>query len=271
MFQYVLNTSTIKPAPLTEKIRVAGEAGYDGVELWNDDLTAFVDTGGTLADVKSMLNDRGLTVPTVVHIPGWLDADDGEPYRRALDEARRRMDQAAAIGARRIIAGPPRGACDYARSSERYAELLEIGREHGVLPALEFLGFVQEVNTIKALWRIAGNVDDPDKSVVLDSFHIFRGGSSLDDMELVPVEMIAVFHINDAPREIPRNQQEDKDRVLPGDGILPLKEIVARLSRKGYRGALSLELFNPSLWEKAPLDVAQDGLARVRTIVEQAH
>ncbi len=270
MFQYALNTSTIKPASLVDKIRIAAEAGYDGIELWNDDLSAYVESGGRLSDVKRMLEDAGLAVPTVVHIPGWLEAEDGEPYRRALDEARRRMDQAAAVGAPKIIAGPPKGSCDYPRSIDRYAELLEIGRERGVLPALEFLGFVEEVNTINALWRIAGSVDDPDKSVVLDSFHIFRGGSSLDDMDVVPAEMIAVFHINDAPGTIPRAEQADKDRVLPGDGILPLKEIVVCLERKGFRGALSLELFNPALWAQEPLAVARDGLARVRRIVQEA-
>lgn len=266
-FQFALNTSTIRPASLKEKIRIAREAGYDAVELWNDELTAFEQEGGTLAEVRRMLEDAGLGVATVVHIAGWLDAPDGEPYRQALDEARRRMDQAAAIGAARIIAGPPRGKADYERCAARYAQLLAIGREHGVLPALEFLGFVEEVNNIRALWRIVSAVDDPDKSVVMDSFHIFRGGSALDDLALVPAEMIAVFHINDAPAGIPREQQQDKDRVMPGDGILPLEEIVRRLAQKGYRGALSLELFNAALWEKEPLEVAREGLERLRAIV----
>jgi len=268
-FRFSLNTSTIQPANLVEKIRIAGAAGYDGIEIWNDDLDAYVGEGGLLQDVRKMLADAGLEVPTVLHISGWLDAADGPEYSKALEDARRRMDQAAAIGAQRIIAGPPRGACDYQRSAKRYAELLAIGREYGVLPALEFLGFVQEVNTIRALWKIVSAVDDGDKSVVLDTYHIFRGGSSIEDLDLVPTEMIAVFHVNDAPANIPREQQRDADRVLPGDGILPLEETARRLKAKGYRGALSLELFNPSLWQRDLLDVAKEGLERMRMAMDQ--
>ncbi len=109
-FVLALNTSTIRPAPLMEKIRVAAEAGFRAIELWNDELTAHVEAGGTLKEVKAALDDAGLSVPTVIHIGGWLDAE-GEAYRQALDVARRKMEQAAAVGAPRIIAGPPVGPC----------------------------------------------------------------------------------------------------------------------------------------------------------------
>ena len=53
--QYALNTSTIRPASLMEKIRIAGQTGYQGIELWNDDLTAHEQQGGSLADVRQAL------------------------------------------------------------------------------------------------------------------------------------------------------------------------------------------------------------------------
>lgn len=266
-FLLSLNTSTIRKAPLMQKIRAAAEAGFKGIELWNDELTAHVESGGTLKEVKAALDDAGLVVPTVIHIGGWLDAE-GEAYRAALDAAKRKMEQAAAVGAPRIIAGPPPGPVDLDRAAERYRELLAIGREFGVLPAMEFLGFVSGVNTIRAAWEIVSRAGDPDGTIVLDPFHIFRGGSPIEDVELVPAERIAVFHFNDAPGDIPREKQRDADRVMPGDGVLPLAEELRILRRKGYKGAVSLELFNERLWEADPLEVAKEGIRRMRQIIE---
>ena len=77
-FILALNTSTIMKAPLMEKIRVAGEAGFAAIELWNDDLTAHVERGGSFKEVIAALDDAGLVVPTVIHIGGWLDAEGDE-------------------------------------------------------------------------------------------------------------------------------------------------------------------------------------------------
>ncbi len=94
--QYALNTSTIRPASLMEKIRIAGQAGYEGIELWNDDLTAHEQQGGSLAEVRQALADYGLAVPTVIALHGWLGAE-GAARVLALEEVRRRMAQAVAV------------------------------------------------------------------------------------------------------------------------------------------------------------------------------
>lgn len=268
-FTLCLNTSTIQPADLLTKIRVAAQAGYQAIELWNSDLTAYQEQGGRLTDIAKMLEDNGLTVPTVIHIGGWLDSE-GEAYTKALDEAKRKMDQAAVVGAPRIIAGPPPGPVDLARAAERYRELLSIGRQHGVLPAMEFLGFVSGIHTLRAAWDIVLHANDPDGTIVLDPFHVFRGGSPIEDINLVPADRIAIFHFNDAPAAIPRSEQKDADRVLPGDGILPLREQLAMLAAKGYNGAVSLELFNRTLWQRDPLSVAREGLQRMKSLIEAA-
>ena len=104
--QYALNTSTIRPASLMEKIRIAGQTGYQGIELWNDDLTAHEQQGGSCADVRQALADYGLAVPTVIAVHGWLGAE-GAARAQALEEVRRRMAQAVAVGAEFIVASPP--------------------------------------------------------------------------------------------------------------------------------------------------------------------
>lgn len=261
--QYCLNTSTIKPAPLLDKIRIAGKVGFKAIELWNDDLTAFENSGGNLREVVRALADAGLDVPTVIAVHGWLGSA-GEEHRKALDEAKRRMEQAAKVGATRIIASPPIGEADISKGGEQYRELLELGKSVGCLPAMEFLGFVKSVHTIEQAWKIVQDANHPDATIVMDPFHIVRGGGDYRSISLVPGNKVAIWHWNDAPAGRPFTEQFDADRVLPGDGVAPLEEMERLIGAQDYSGYVSLELFNPSLWAKDPEEVARVGFEKMQ-------
>ena len=122
-FIYCLNTSTIRPTPLLEKIRVAGRAGYQAIEPWNDEITDYLDQGGTMADLKKALADAGLKVVSVIALHSWVTTEGAE-YAKALDECRRRMDQAIQLGSPYIVASPPQEVVDLGRATERFAELM---------------------------------------------------------------------------------------------------------------------------------------------------
>jgi 2-keto-myo-inositol isomerase len=91
----------------------------------------------------------------------------------------------------------------------------------------------------------------------------------LDDVPDIDGRRIAIFHINDVPPGKEREKLKDEDRVMPGDGILPLGEIISKLDSIGYGGFVSLELFNRDLWEKDPLEVARIGLEKTMEAVER--
>lgn len=267
---YCLNTSTIRPAELLDKIRIAGECGYSAIELWNDEMDEHLRSGGSMSDIVKALSDHGLSVPSVIAIHNWMTAH-GEAYRKVLDEVKRRMEQAAEVGAKRIVATPPvsiEGAVDLRMAADRYNELIKLGMSIGVLPAVEFLGFSNAVYRVDQAWEIVKLSGTAEGSVVLDTFHLYRGGSSLDDVPDLTGEFIAIFHFNDVPANVPRENLTDADRVYPGDGMLPLRQIVDEVKRRGYSGAISLELFNRELWEKDPKDVARTGIEKMRAIVE---
>jgi 2-keto-myo-inositol isomerase len=266
-FTYCLNTSTIRPTPLLEKVRIAGEAGYTAIEPWNDEIDDYLAQGGSLDELKSALSDAGLSVVSMIALFGWITAE-GDEYRRVLDDCRRRMDQAAALGSPYIVASPPQEVVDLTLAARRYAELLKLGREAGVKPSMEFLGFVNGINTVESALTIAEGSGDPDATVVADVFHMIRGGGSVDDLLLLRGDGLACFHVNDLPAAPDPLTQTDSDRVLPGDGIADLPRVFRNLRAIGYRGPISLELFNPTLWAADPLDVARRGLDRVRGFAE---
>lgn len=266
-FRYSLNSSTIKPQPILRKIAVAAEAGYEGIELWHADIDAHLGSGGSLQDIRRAVDDAGLKVPSTIHIHDWFQPA-GEEHRKAMDEARRKLEQAAAVGAPHTVAGPPHGECDRELGAQHYHELLEAGREFGVKPAIEYLGFVQEFTTIEDALDIMERCGHADACIVIDPFHCFRGGGPIESISKLTADQIAVSHFNDAPADPPRDTQRDPDRVMPGDGIVDLKLYCDRLREIGYEGFLSLELFREDLWQQDPLEVARIGLEKMRAVAE---
>ncbi len=266
-FRYCLNASTIRATPILEKIRIAGEVGYAGIELWHDEMDAHVQAGGTLAEIRTALSDAGLAVPTTIFLKGWWDTLD-DVHTRAMDEIRRRLEQAREVGAAHAIAGPPLGPVDLAVGARRYAELLQIGREFGVRPVIEYLGFSQHMNRLEDALQILKDCGDEDGTVVLDPFHCFRGDGPMETIQQLRPEQIAISHFNDAPAFPPRELQQDPDRVLPGEGVVDLQNWCKLLKQIGYDGWLSLELFNRQLWAADPRQVARDGLERMRRFAE---
>src|SRR5437588_721559 len=83
----------------------------------------------------------------------------------------------------------------------------------GIKLAMEFLGVVDDINTIEDALEIVEKAGDPDGTIVLDPFHIFRGGGSVESISRLSAEQVAICHFNDAPAFPPRARQHDPDRV----------------------------------------------------------
>jgi len=263
--QFCLNTSTIKPQPLLRKIELAGAAGYDGIELWLNDIYEFIGRGGEVEEVERALADAGLMVPSVIAIRQWGD-QDGWEYELVKDEARRRFALGARLGAPFIVATPPLGLARQDHLPERYRDLLQIGREEGIQPTFEYISFFKSVYNLADAWRIVQETDDDDSSIIIDAFHNWNSNSSLDDLCAIPLEKISHYHIDDAHPGIAATEQKDPDRVMIGEGQIDLSAELAVLKEKGYDKTMSLELFNAALWQENPLEVITTGLARMKSM-----
>ena len=216
-FRYCLNASTIRTTPVLRQIEVARQAGYEAIELWHDHIDEHLRSGGTLTEIRKALDDNGVVAPTTIYLAGWFQPA-GEEHVKALDEIRRRLEQSAAVGATFAIAGPPPGKADRALGARHYAELLELGKSFGVKPAFEYLGFVDDINTIDDAIEIIQRSGHPDATVVVDPFHCWRGGGPVSSLSKLKSSQIAISHFNDSPAEPAASLQEDSDRVMPGDG-----------------------------------------------------
>ena len=267
-----INTSTIRPAPLAEKIRVTAAAGWDAIELWINELEEYEKGGGDLKSLGAELLDRGLFVPNVIGL--WNCMPEGEEaFEKSLEMTRQKMRMSAAVGSHYVAAipAPDRADFDIKWGTSCYKRLVEIGRdEFGITVAFEFVGFFKGVYRLGQASAIGIDANDPDACLIADTFHLFRGDSGFKGVRHLDGEFIANFHWNDVPGDVPREEQGDAHRVYPGDGILPLTQLLKDLKAISYTRTLSLELFNRLHWEQEAKVVAETGLRKMRECIAAA-
>jgi len=267
-----LNASTIRPASFEEKINVASKAGYDALEPWIGDLEKYEKDGGDLKELGVKIKEKGLFVPNIIGLWDCMPMDD-QVFKDSLPATRERMRMSAAIGSKHVAAIPVPDREDFNVETgiRRYKELLKIGREeYGIIVAFEFVGFFKGIHRFGEAAGIAIDVNDKDACLIMDTFHLYRGGSGFNGIKHINADFIADFHWNDVASTTPREELGDKDRIYPGDGILPLVQLLKDLDSINYRGPLSLELFNREHWKQNPLDVAKTGLKKIIELISKA-
>ena len=272
-FKFSLNTSTISGQKLgVEKyIDIAARAGYDCMELWLPDLKVYLDNGGSLPALKKLLDDSKIPVVNAIGFAPWM-TDDEEKRKAGLKQMREEMEIMAALGCPRIAAPSagigPDVQLDMFSVGEKFATLIDLGKETGVTPQLEFWGASRFFHIGQALMASAV-ANKAGARILADVYHLFRGNSGFDSLKMIDGSMIEVFHMNDYPGSIPREQQADKDRIYPGDGVAPLKQILTDLKNMKGPKILSLELFNREYWAQDPLQVAKTGLEKMKKVVSE--
>jgi len=259
--------------PLSELVEMASRAGYQAIEPWIDEIEQHQKQGGNLRDLGKKIKDLGLVVPSAIGFAEWV-VDDRQRREKGLERARRDMEWVKEIGGTRIAA-PPAGATqqsnlDLGAAAERYAKLLQVGRQLGIVPQLELWGFSKCLNRLHEVTQVALNTDDSQACILADIYHLHKGGSSLNTVHLLGPAALQVFHMNDYPANPPREKIVDADRVYPGDGICPFGKVLGDLLRGGFQGTLSLELFNPNYYKQDPFEVMKTGLEKMRAVVATA-
>jgi len=271
-FRYCLNTSTIsgQKSGLKKYLEIAAQAGYDGVEVWVQDVKDYKGQGGSMPALKKFLDDSHLAVYDAIGFAPWM-VEDEQQRKAGFEQMKQEMNLLAELGCTRIAA-PSAGVkpdvpLDLVKVGERYKQLLDLGRQTGVAPQLEFWGSSPVFFSMGQALMAAAAAKDPDVKILPDVYHLFRGNSGFECLKMVNGKIIDVIHFNDYPSNIPREEQRDKDRVYPGDGVAPLKQILNDLANMGGTKILSLELFNPEYWKNDSLSIAKAGLEKMRKAV----
>jgi 2-keto-myo-inositol isomerase len=261
-----LNGATLMTTPTQRVLEIARETGYAGIEARAERLlkdAAEVRATAAIARPREILTLNGVALTVQA---------DGRMERRLIeDDLKPRLQICRDLGSPYLLAIPPRApGLDTRRAIPATRDALELARDRadrsGIRIAFEFLGFGDcPINTPEIAAETVDRIEGID--LVLDSCHWHASGSR--PLASFPIDRLALVHLNDAPDKPPR-QIEDGDRVLPGEGVIQLRTLMAALKAGGFTGPWSLETFNPRYWKEDPEDLARRGYTATDALFRDA-
>ena len=254
------------------ELETASKAGFRSVEIWIDTLQEYLKNGGTIADARKRIGDLGITIENLIGFSPWI-IDDDAARAKGLDQMKREMDLLAQLGCKRTAA-PPVGAqsadapaIDLRKAAERYRAILDLSDQTGVVPQLELWGFSKNLNKLSEVMFVAIESGHPSARLLLDIYHLYKGGTAPASLPLVGKPAIEVFHVNDYPATLPREKIVDADRVFPGDGIAPIRDTLKQIKRPDRSIVVSLEVFNKGYYAQDALTVAKTAMTKMQAMV----
>ncbi|MFD5583005.1 bifunctional sugar phosphate isomerase/epimerase/4-hydroxyphenylpyruvate dioxygenase family protein [Streptomyces sp. NPDC127063] len=254
---------------LTEKLTAAARAGFDGVEIFENDLLA---SPLTPEEIRARCADLGLTIDLYQPMRD-LEALPEDEFARALRRARHKFELMRRLGADTVLVCSsvhPLAVDDDALAAEQLARLAGLAHEHGIRVAYEALAWGRHVSTYDHAWRIVEAADHPALGTCLDSFHILSRGSDPKGIEDIPGEKIFFLQLADAPRLAMDVLQWSRHyRCFPGQGGFDVAGLVRHVLATGYTGPLSLEVFNDVFRQADPGPTAVDGRRSLLVLQEQ--
>ncbi len=266
------NGATTQTADLATDIRITGQAGYDVIELRDVKLDQFL-TQGSLDDVRRMLREADVTAWTINAIDR-VGVDGAAGTARAVARCRQLSRYAQAIECPwvLVVPGPTEGRTDAQVTSDTVATLREMAdaaAEFGRSVAFEFMGFPwAAVRDVAGAWAIVQEANRPNLGIIVDTAHFYAGGSTLESIREVDPERLVVLHINDV-EDVAKPDITDGHRLYPGEGVIPLQDILGAVRATGWDGVLSVELFREEYWRQDPLAVAREAKARTVAVWER--
>jgi 4-hydroxyphenylpyruvate dioxygenase len=229
---------------LTEKLTAAARAGFDGVEIFENDLLA---SPLTPEEIRARTADLGLRIDLYQPMRD-IEAVAEEEFTRSLRRARHKFELMRRLGADTVLvcsSVSPHAVDDDALAAEQLRRLAVLAEDFGVKVAYEALAWGRHVSTYDHAWSIVEAAGHPALGTCLDSFHILARGSDPKGIEDIPGDKIFFLQLADAPLMAMDVLQWSRHyRCFPGQGGFDLAGLLAHVLRAGYDGPLSLEVFN---------------------------
>ena len=244
---------------LREKLEAIAAAGFDAVEIFENDFLSF---DGTPRDVGAMIGDLGMSCVTFQPFRDFEGLP--EPQRqRAFDRAERKFDVMQELGTDLLLVCSNVSADSLGGIDRAAADLRELGERaqaRGLRVGFEALAWGRHISDHRDAWEVVRRADHPAVGLVLDTFHTLARNIPVDSIRAIPKERVFLVQVADAPQiEMDLLQWSRHFRCFPGQGDLPLASFMEALGATGYDGVLSLEVFNDQFRGGSARRVAVDG------------
>lgn len=255
---------------LPEKLEAAAAIGFDAVEIFESDLLTY---DGRPEDVRAIADGLGLAI--VLYQPFRDFEAMPEPQRRRnLDRAERKFDVMQALGTDLVLVCSNTSAAaidDPARAAADLAEMAGRARQRGLRVGYEALAWGRHVSRWRQAWDIVRRADHPALGLIVDSFHTLALGDDPAEIAALPAEKLFFVQLADAPDlSMDVLSWSRHFRNFPGQGRLPVAAFLRAVLACGYRGPLSLEIFNDEFRAAPARIIARDGLRSLLLVEAEA-
>ncbi len=254
---------------LGEKLTAIAAAGFDGVELFEQDFITF---DGTPSDVGDMVRDHGMTIDLFQPLRDFEGLP--EPLRgRAFNRVERKFDLMQELGCELLLVSSTThdkslGGID--RIAADFRELGERAADRGLRVGFEARSWGRHINDYRDAWEVVRRADIPSVGLILDSFHTLANGSELSALRSIPGDRIFHVQLADAPViEMNLEYLSRHFRTMPGEGDLPLVDFMTAIAATGYAGPLSLEILNDQFRAGSPRLIAVDGKRSLLSLMDK--
>ncbi|MDG1862186.1 MAG: TIM barrel protein [Yoonia sp.] len=244
---------------LPEKLEAIAAAGFDGIEIFEQDLIAH---DGNPREVGDLIRSMGLEITLFQPFRDFEGLP--EPLRaKAFDLAERKFDLMQELGTDLVLicsschpaalGGIDRAAADFHALGERAAKRnLRVG--------FEALAWGKHVNDHRDAWEIVRRAGHANVGLILDSFHTLARKIDPDTIRRIPGDKIFFVQLADAPQiEMDLLYWSRHFRNMPGEGDLAVADFMRAVVATGYTGPISLEIFNDQFRGGRPATIAKDG------------
>ena len=253
---------------LREKLDAIAKAGFDGIEIFEQDFIA--DTG-TPREIGDMIRDHGLEI-TLFQPFRDFEGLAGEARQRAFDRAQHKFDTMQELGAELILicsSVHPDALGGIDRAADDFRELGEIAAARSLRVGYEALAWGRHVNDHRDAWEIVRRADHPNIGLILDSFHTLARRIDPQTIRRIPSDRIFFVQLADAPSiDMDLLYWSRHFRNMPGEGDLDVTSFMRAVAATGYDGPVSLEIFNDHFRGGRPDGLARDGYRSLAALMD---
>lgn len=244
---------------LPEKLAAIAQAGFSGVEIFENDFLAF---DGTPADVGRMVRDHGLEITLFQPFRDFEGMP--EPHRsRLFDRAERKFDIMQELGTDLVLVCSnvsPLALGGIDRAVADFHELGERAAKRGLKVGYEALAWGRHISDHRDAWEVVRRTNHPNIGIILDSFHTLSRQIDINSIRSIPKEKIFIVQLADAPLiDMDLLYWSRHFRNMPGEGDLPVEAFTSAVAETGYDGYFSLEIFNDQFRGGSAKAIAADG------------
>ncbi len=279
-FDMVLCAGTVMGTPFLDRLEPSAKHGFAGVSLQPTDYQALRAGGTTDGEIRARIADHGLQVSELDAVTTWFE---GHEPPLSWDPAFAGMLRAntaealcpigEAVGARSLTVVEFYGVpVDVDTAAAGFAKVCDRAAESGLLAHLEFLPWTH-IPDLRTAWEIVRRADRPNGGLLVDSWHLFRSGSTLEELSAIPGERVVYVQIDDAPPDAEADLSEETQhrRLLPGDGSFDLHGLIRTLDGIGCTAPIGVEVFSDELAREPVDEVARRSAETARGVLGAAH